>query len=114
MYYAQLNENNICTGISRLSGKVEDKYMIEILNLSSDYIWHKYVFETNTWSEEKYEPESSAQLSEFEQVKKNNEILAKTVANLTTENKKKDLFLNQLAQSTANLNIELNKLKGGM
>ena len=29
-------------------------------------------------------------------------------------NKKKDLLLNQLAQSTANLNIELNKLKGGM
>ena len=85
MYYAQLNENNICTGISRLSGKVEDINMIEISNLSSDYIWRKYDFETNTWSEEKYEPESNAPLSEFEKLKKENEELKQAIAELSVQ-----------------------------
>ena len=30
IYYAQLNEEKICIGVSQLSGKVEDPFLIEI------------------------------------------------------------------------------------
>ncbi|WP_125153088.1 hypothetical protein [Clostridium rectalis] len=111
--YMILNQKNIAESMVT--------YCQQLINVPLNYIkvedetmlWHKYDFETHTWSEEKFEPESSAQLSEFEQIKKNNEILAKTVADLTMENRKKNLLINQLAQSTADLNVELNKLKGG-
>lgn len=65
--YAQLNENNVCVGISQLSGEVMATNMIEIPILDPDYIWRKY--ENSTWSVEKFEPQSTSPLSEFEQLR---------------------------------------------
>lgn len=39
---------------------------------------------------------------------------AAVLAQLTFENKKKDLLITQLTQTIANLNIEIAKLKGGI
>lgn len=53
-FYAQLNENNICIGISQLSGEVIQKNLIEITSNDSDYLWKKY--ENGNWSAGKFEP----------------------------------------------------------
>lgn len=37
-----------------------------------------------------------------------------TLAQLAVENKKKDILIAQLTQAIANLNIEIEKLKGGI
>jgi len=65
-FYAQLDENNICIGISQLSGQVEASNMVPIDNLDIDKIWRKY--ENGQWSVEKYEPQTTAPLTEFEQM----------------------------------------------
>ncbi len=54
-YYAQLNENNICTGVSSLKGEVQADHMVRIPEYNTDYIWKKY--ENGAWSEEKYVPD---------------------------------------------------------
>ena len=66
-FYAQLNENNICIGVSRLSGPVETSNMIQINTLDTDKIWRKY--ENGAWSTEKFEPDSSAPVSDYELTK---------------------------------------------
>lgn len=43
MFYAQLDENKICIGISRLSGKIEAENMIEIESYDSSLISKKYI-----------------------------------------------------------------------
>lgn len=53
-FYAQLNENNICIGISQLSGEVTADNMIEIETASNDFLWRKY--NNGVWSDEKFEP----------------------------------------------------------
>ncbi|WP_031517465.1 hypothetical protein [Desulfofalx alkaliphila] len=53
--YAQLNKDNICIGVSTLSGKVDFPHMIPIDNSDGDYIWRKY--EKGQWSEEKFKPD---------------------------------------------------------
>lgn len=65
--YAQLNENNICIGVSRLSGEINDPKMIPIPLPDPDYIWRKC--ENGQWSTEKYEPQSTAPLTEYEETK---------------------------------------------
>lgn len=65
--YAQINGNNICIGISQLSGGVKAKDMIEVPDMDTDYIWRKY--EKGTWSAEKYEPVSTAPIDEFQALK---------------------------------------------
>lgn len=67
IFYAQLNENKICIGISQLSGEVIQENMIEIQSFDNDKIWRKY--EKNAWSAEKFEPQSTAPISEFEALK---------------------------------------------
>ncbi len=67
--YAQLNKHKICIGISQLSGKVIKDNLIEIPTFTDDYIWRKYDNVNNTWSIEKFEPESTAPITEFEQLK---------------------------------------------
>ncbi len=62
--YAQLDENNICIGVSRLSGPVNVSYMIPVDSIDSDKIWRKY--ENGQWSEGKYEPETTAPLNDYE------------------------------------------------
>lgn len=66
-FYAQLNENNICIGVSQLSGPAEASNMIQIDTLDTDKIWRKY--ENGAWSTEKFEPDSSAPVTEFEETK---------------------------------------------
>ncbi len=65
--YAQLNENQICIGISQLSGKANVDNMIEIESFDDSYIWRKY--ENGEWSAERYEPVSTAPIDEFEALK---------------------------------------------
>jgi len=66
-FYALLNTDSICIGISQLSGKVNQPNMIRIENMDTDYIWRKY--ENGQWSEEKYEPISTAPIDDFEETK---------------------------------------------
>lgn len=66
-FYAQLNEHNVCIGVSQLSGPVDNSNMIPIDNMDIDLIWRKY--ENGQWSEEKYEPTSTAPIDEFEEIK---------------------------------------------
>ena len=63
-FYAQLNENNICIGISQLTGEVIQSNMVEIPSFDNDKLWRKY--ENGAWSSEKFEPQSTAPISEFE------------------------------------------------
>jgi hypothetical protein len=69
-FYAQLNENNICIGMCQLSGAILDPRAIEVENYSYDYLWKKY--DNGIWSTEKFEPQSTAPLTEFEQLKSEN------------------------------------------
>lgn len=66
LYYAQLNEHDICIGVSTLKDAVQTDGMVEILAADTDYIYRKYDRETGRWSEEKYEPDITAPLTEFE------------------------------------------------
>lgn len=61
--YAVLNKNKICTGISQLSGEVLQDDMIEIPEFSNEYMWKKHI--DGVWSEEKFEPSSTAPLDAF-------------------------------------------------
>ena len=65
--YAQLNTNNICIGISQLSGEVDDPQLVKIDSLDTDKLWRKY--ENDQWSAEKFEPQSTAPLTKFEQLR---------------------------------------------
>ena len=68
IYYAQLNENNVCIGISSLSGEVNAPNMIQIPEYSEDYLYRKY--ENGQWSEEKFIPDyGKIQLDRMEAVK---------------------------------------------
>ncbi len=42
MYYAQLDENNICVGVSDLSGEIIADNMIRIEEMNTDLIGKKY------------------------------------------------------------------------
>lgn len=52
-YYAQLNENKICVGISQLSGEVIQDDMIEIPTADRSFLWKKH--ENGAWSAETFE-----------------------------------------------------------
>ncbi|NLD18510.1 MAG: hypothetical protein GX666_13180 [Tissierellia bacterium] len=67
-FYAQLNEHNICTGVSQLSGEITANNMIPITEMNVDLLWRKY--ENGQWSEEKFEPISTAPITEFEETKR--------------------------------------------
>ncbi|MFZ5639071.1 MAG: hypothetical protein ACOY4Q_00005 [Bacillota bacterium] len=71
--YAQLNENGVCIGVSQLSGVVEQSNMIEIPALDTDYLWKKY--ENGQWSAEKFEPQTTAPITEFEELKQRQELM---------------------------------------
>lgn len=82
-FYAQLNENNICIGISQLSGEVIQSNMIEIQSADNSYLWRKY--ENSTWSNEKFEPQSTAPITEFEALKAENVALRNDLSNSVIE-----------------------------
>ncbi|MBU3098392.1 MULTISPECIES: hypothetical protein [Clostridium] len=71
--YAVLNGNNICTGISQLSGEVIQADMIEISSPDMSYMWKKY--EGGVWSAETFEPVTTAPINDFDQLKLDNEQL---------------------------------------
>lgn len=68
--YAQINENSICFAVSTLSGVVNAENLIQIESYDTDIIYRKY--ENGQWSAEKFEPQSTAPLTEFEQLKASN------------------------------------------
>lgn len=53
-HYAQLNDSNLCVGISTLTTALADANLVEIPAFDEDYLYRKY--ENGTWSAEKYEP----------------------------------------------------------
>lgn len=74
-YYAVLNENDICTGVSQLSGEVNFPNNITIDSLEKDVVWKKYDRVSKTWSTEKFEPISTAPINEFEQLKQRQDLM---------------------------------------
>lgn len=66
MYYAQLNDKNICVAISQLYGEVHKENMIQISTYDISILGGKYV--NGEW--EKVEPElpQEQSLSEQEQI----------------------------------------------
>lgn len=66
--YAKLNENNICVGIIGANNFIATDKHIRIDEYNHDYLWRKYDKIENVWSEEKYEPQSTAPLTEFEEI----------------------------------------------
>ncbi|MBC3901685.1 hypothetical protein GH811_19020 [Acetobacterium malicum] len=100
-FYAQLNENKICIGISQLSGEVIQDDMIEISSVDSGYMWKKH--ENGVWSEGTFEPQSTAPISEFEELKVKNTALQTDLLNTKlamaelVEQQQTDKLDNQLA-----------------
>lgn len=100
-FYAQLNENKICIGISQLSGEVIQADMIEITTADSTLLWKK--FENGAWSNETFEPQSTAPISEFEELKVKNTALQTDLTNTKLamaeliEQQQADNLNNQLA-----------------
>lgn len=68
-FYAQLNENDVCTGISQLNGEINSNKVVEIPFFDDSLFWKKYDQVTKSWSVEKFEPVSTAPLTEFEQLR---------------------------------------------
>lgn len=79
-YYAQLNESGICIGISQLSGPAEAANMIQIDSLDQDKLWRKH--ENGQWSVEKYEPQSTAPITAFEQLKQQQSLMQQALDEL--------------------------------
>ena len=76
-FYAQMNENKICTGISQLSGEVIQDDMVEIASADSSYMWKK--FENDVWSIGTFEPISTAPIDEFETLTNNQVVINQTI-----------------------------------
>lgn len=53
-YYAQINEEGLCIGVSGLASKVEHEMMIPIDYYDNDLLWRKY--KNGRWSLEKFIP----------------------------------------------------------
>ena len=62
MFYAQVNEENICIAVSRLSGEVAGANLIALSSFDSSLIGKKY--ENGAWTEQ---PQPTPALSETEQ-----------------------------------------------
>lgn len=54
-YYAQLDDENYCIGISDLKNKIELPNMIEIENMDYVFLGQQYDLKTNKWTKE-YRP----------------------------------------------------------
>lgn len=82
--FAMLNENKICicvaTYFQPLKNPPENLVGIE---KGLDVQWRKY--ENNQWSIEKFEPVSTAPLTEFEQLKTENESLKQNLQSVNAD-----------------------------
>jgi hypothetical protein len=68
VHLAELNENSICIGVKTVKYFIDDGRHVEIESPDFDYyLWRKY--ENDQWSEQKFEPVSTAPIDEFEQLK---------------------------------------------
>ncbi|QAS52366.1 hypothetical protein [Halobacillus litoralis] len=75
-FYAELNGDNICTGVKMTRDAMNDPNAVEIESMDSEYVWKQYDPTTKTWSTEKFLPDRPAiQLKEFEQLKADKEKL---------------------------------------
>ena len=50
--YALLNSENYCTGMSELTDRVENEYMIEVEAWSDSYLYRKYDKDKSEWTDE--------------------------------------------------------------
>ncbi len=66
MIYAQLDENNICIGISQLSGEVTSDNMILLDNYDTSLLGKKY--NNGIWEEVEPEPEPEPAPTEQEMI----------------------------------------------
>ena len=64
MIYAQLNEENICIGISQLSGKVAAENMIELASYDTGILGKKYV--DGKWEDVEHQEENGEITAEYE------------------------------------------------
>lgn len=56
-YYAILNSENTCIGLSRLAGEVNSDHHVRVFEYDKDLLFRKY--ENDKWSSEKFLPENS-------------------------------------------------------
>lgn len=66
-HYAELNEYGICVAVSTLSSEVTAENLIQLSSYDEDKLRRKY--ENGQWSADKFEPQTTAPLTEFEQLK---------------------------------------------
>ena len=50
--YALLNGENYCTGMSELTDRVENEYMIEVEAWNDSYLYRKYDKDKSEWTDE--------------------------------------------------------------
>lgn len=62
MFYAQINEENICIAVSQLYGEVQQENLIALSSFDSSVLGMKY--ENGAWTEQ---PQPTPTLSETEQ-----------------------------------------------
>jgi len=77
MYYAQINENNICVAISQVAGELNDSKHVPVEGLNEDLLWRKY--DNGQWSTEKHIPGTVTMTAEAA------ELLLSTIDRLNTE-----------------------------
>lgn len=75
--YAQLNEKNICIGISQLSGKVAAKNMIELASYDTSILGKKYV--DGKW-EDVEQPTPQTKPTQLDKLEENQLALMEAVA----------------------------------
>ncbi len=81
VHLAELNENGICIGTKTVKEFINDGHHVEVE--SPDFVnfsWRKY--QDGTWSSEKFEPTSTAPLTEFEQLKSSTQLMEKQISDL--------------------------------
>lgn len=77
MIYAQINEENICIGISQLSGIVNNPLLIPMTNFDSSIIGKKY--NNGVW-EEVEQPEITPEPTQLDKLEENQLALMEAVA----------------------------------
>ena len=104
MYYAQLDENKICIGVSQLSGKVEATSMITLEQYDISLLGKQYV--NGEWLDvpqpEPTEPQPAEQ-----------EILMQTLADMELSNIEAQQERQMLAQQVADLELMILERSNG-
>lgn len=80
-HYAEINIDQLCIGVKSVSSKIEDQFNVPVETPDSDYLNRKYI--DGQWSTEKFvEDIPSLKLSEFEEVKRKQELMQKAIDDL--------------------------------